>query len=482
MYAMDVSPVLHYDAGHPGFAVTYDQALGLWPPFQVDLDANQYGVTIPVGYDLDAARANQSGGLLLLHWLNGMGKRGEMVPVDGLTCETNADCPTPEKQFCEPMSGICVACVDNSNCLGGQYCDAYGTRECITDCTLPWANACLPGQYCDELAKDCVSDCRWQGSLPCAAGSYCSTESGLCVVANALVVTTPVDPGAECPTGGVKIETGIDDNGNMVLDPAEVDSTSYVCNGLRTIVDVEDVAPGEGGCATGGKVVYMGVDDNSDGVLQESERDQFFYVCNGNDGLTSLVSVTTEEPGANCAAGGKKVETGIDDNADGTLQSAEVDNTAYICNGADGANGKQALATVTDEPAGDNCATGGKKIETGIDGNGDGILQADEVDNTEYVCNGADGATGGDGSDGNSSLVETSAISPGSDCAAGGVLVKTGLDANGNGVLDPDEVTSVTAVCKGEKGSGGCAAAPSASGATPAAFLLLLGLFLLRRR
>ena len=35
----------------------------------------------------------------------------------------------------------------------------------------------------------------------------------------------------ECSNGGVKIQTGIDENMNGVLDDNEVDNTAYVCNG-----------------------------------------------------------------------------------------------------------------------------------------------------------------------------------------------------------------------------------------------------------
>ncbi|MCP4130957.1 MAG: hypothetical protein GY754_08245 [bacterium] len=39
-----------------------------------------------------------------------------------------------------------------------------------------------------------------------------------------------------------------------------------------------------------------------------------------------------------------------------------------------------------------HCPNGGVSIDSGIDENGDGVLDPDEVDNTDYVCNGEDGA------------------------------------------------------------------------------------------
>ncbi len=57
--------------------------------------------------------------------------------------------------------------------------------------------------------------------------------------------------------------------------------------------------------------------------------------------------------------------------------------------GVNGNNGLNALINTTTEPAGVNCANGGTKIETGLDANGNGILDQSEVNTnlTNYVCN-----------------------------------------------------------------------------------------------
>ena len=70
--------------------------------------------------------------------------------------------------------------------------------------------------------------------------------------------------------------------------------------------------------------------------------------------------------------------------------------------GTDGTSGNQSLIKTTVEAAGDNCTNGGLKIETGIDSNGDGTLDDDEVNTsqTKYLCNGTDGTDGTDGEDG----------------------------------------------------------------------------------
>jgi hypothetical protein len=54
----------------------------------------------------------------------------------------------------------------------------------------------------------------------------------------------------------------------------------------------------------------------------------------GNPTPGDLVTVTQEQPGANCQYGGVAIQTGVDTNLDGTLENTEVTNTQYVCNGA----------------------------------------------------------------------------------------------------------------------------------------------------
>jgi hypothetical protein len=59
--------------------------------------------------------------------------------------------------------------------------------------------------------------------------------------------------------------------------------------------------------------------------------------------------------------------------------------------GPSGRNGAPALAKSTNEPAGAQCAAGGVRVEVGADIDADGALAAGEVTSTFYVCNGANG-------------------------------------------------------------------------------------------
>jgi hypothetical protein len=181
-----------------------------------------------------------------------------------------------------------------------------------------------------------------------------------------LVLTSP---SSSCPTGGVTVQYGVDVNCNGVLDPSEINNTltQNICNG----------AVGNTGAAGAA----------------------------GTNGLNTLANSTTVGNGfGGCATGGIKIETGVDLNNDNILQANEITQTQYVCNGATGntgapgvagTNGLNTLANSTTVGNGvGGCTTGGIKIETGVDLNNDNILQANEITQTQYVCNGLPGPTG----------------------------------------------------------------------------------------
>ncbi|MEM8497191.1 MAG: imelysin family protein [Pseudomonadota bacterium] len=59
--------------------------------------------------------------------------------------------------------------------------------------------------------------------------------------------------------------------------------------------------------------------------------------ASGADGLTSLILQTVlPDADTNCASGGVRVDSGVDDNSDGALGDGEVDSTSFVCNGAGG--------------------------------------------------------------------------------------------------------------------------------------------------
>ena len=139
---------------------------------------------------------------------------------------------------------------------------------------------------------------------------------------NSVTLTTVEPAGANCASGGVKLEFGPDVNGNGLLDAAEIVPalTQYVCNGAAGVA------------GTQGPVGLTG----PQGVAG----------ANGTNGLNALVKTTVEPASANCVAGGTKVETGLDANNNGLLDLAEINGaqTTYVCNGVQGAQGIQGVA------------------------------------------------------------------------------------------------------------------------------------------
>ena len=66
----------------------------------------------------------------------------------------------------------------------------------------------------------------------------------------------------------------------------------------------------------------------------------------GVNGLSALAVTTTlsaSSSNSNCPDGGVQIDVGVDDNEHGVLDSSEIDQTTYICNGADGADGSASL-------------------------------------------------------------------------------------------------------------------------------------------
>ena len=57
-----------------------------------------------------------------------------------------------------------------------------------------------------------------------------------------------------------------------------------------------------------------------------------------------------------------------------------------------------------------------------------------------------------DGTDGLNALIETVTLAPGADCEAGGVTVYVGIDEDRDGVLDAEEIQSSEIICQGVDG------------------------------
>ena len=102
-----------------------------------------------------------------------------------------------------------------------------------------------------------------------------------------------------------------------------------------------------------------------------------------DDRSTSARATVLPAGDTDCPQGGILVETGIDENGNGQLDDSEVDSSEKLCNGQ---NGLSALIDFEDEPAGANCPYGGMRIKTGLDSNGNGVLDDSEISENRYVC------------------------------------------------------------------------------------------------
>ncbi|MBS2013545.1 MAG: hypothetical protein JST00_11690 [Deltaproteobacteria bacterium] len=116
-----------------------------------------------------------------------------------------------------------------------------------------------------------------------------------------ITTLTPEVPGARCVAGGTRIATGVDADGDGALSPAETKSEQVVCQGkdaagagtgavapLTKVV----VEPKGANCASGGVRIDAGKDANGDGKLEGGEVSSTSYVCNGQDASKSGVAVT----------------------------------------------------------------------------------------------------------------------------------------------------------------------------------------------
>lgn len=85
----------------------------------------------------------------------------------------------------------------------------------------------------------------------------------------------------------------------------------------------------------------------------EGTEEDFLNSLKGDGGIDSvntLILTTDEDPGDNCKSGGVKIEYGKDSNRDGVLQDEEIDETLtkYICNGIANDGSKKGNTTFWD--------------------------------------------------------------------------------------------------------------------------------------
>ncbi|HEV7557911.1 MAG TPA: hypothetical protein VGO00_20735 [Kofleriaceae bacterium] len=106
--------------------------------------------------------------------------------------------------------------------------------------------------------------------------------------------------------------------------------------------------------------------------------------------------------------------------------------------------GPNTLVRVDGEPPGVNCPNGGVAVHTGLDHDGDGYLDDDEITSTQYVCNGSEPVQCGGGTivNGTVAIEQSSdfALLDGATCVDGDLLI-AGVPDNEIPALDLETVT-----------------------------------------
>ncbi|MEC7177837.1 MAG: hypothetical protein VXW28_00920, partial [Candidatus Thermoplasmatota archaeon] len=173
----------------------------------------------------------------------------------------------------------------------------------------------------------------------------------------------------------------------------------------------------------------------------------------GADGTEVLVRTAGREADYICTEGGADIFIGNDKNRNGILEDDEVTSTTRLCHGKEGLSGPQGapgptglsgtdslVNTTIIEYGNESCPHGGLLIATGLDLNANGTLDPEEIQNSEFVCNGVigiNGANGIDGTSGHSALVER--VAPPPYLCSNGVVINFGVDdGSGGGVADDD--------------------------------------------
>lgn len=107
------------------------------------------------------------------------------------------------------------------------------------------------------------------------------------------------------------------------------------------------------------------------------------YACNRESGDSA--SVTAGAAGVNCPNGGVALQVGSD-------------LPTYVCNGDDGSSSAATRHRVTTEPVSASCPSTTLVLESGVDTNGNGTLDANETTSRSDVCSAADLAVSSVGS------------------------------------------------------------------------------------
>ena len=149
---------------------------------------------------------------------------------------------------------------------------------------------------------------------------------------NALIRTTPETAGANCANGGIKIEAGLDTDGNGQLADSEVNAsqTKYLCNGANGATGATGAQGPAGPAGSGGFVHYVG-EQFGGGVV--------FHVYRDGSGTERglVVAFTNQSEGAawsnvtNSLAGASSSWDGLANSNAIVAQAGHINSAAKLC-------------------------------------------------------------------------------------------------------------------------------------------------------
>ena len=153
----------------------------------------------------------------------------------------------------------------------------------------------------------------------------------------------------------------------------------YGGGGNDTLFGAPYNAPPTGAGRWADPKVLVPASDSGDDLLEGGSGADAIY---GLDGRDSLITQAHTNYTSYCGTGAFVISSGLDENANGSLEYGEITHTSYLCDAVDGAN----ALVETYVYNGGECFDGGVLIRTGTDFNGNGYLDSSEYDET-ILCN-----------------------------------------------------------------------------------------------
>ncbi len=149
---------------------------------------------------------------------------------------------------------------------------------------------------------------------------------------NALIRTTPEAAGGNCANGGVKIEAGLDVDGNGQLADSEVNAsqTKYLCNGANGATGATGPQGPAGPAGSGGFVHYVG-EQFGGGVVFHVYRDAsgtergLVVAMNNQSDATSWSNIVNQLAGATSSWDGLANSNAI------VAQAGHINSAAKLC-------------------------------------------------------------------------------------------------------------------------------------------------------